>query len=327
MHAIVIPSFGPAEVLTAMEIDPPVPGPGEVAIQVARAGINYAEVLFRQGLVDVPLPFVPGIEVAGHVSALGQGVTGLRAGDTVAALTIVGGGGYGEVAVTDARLVARLPALDGPAELSSAAAAGANSTTALLAFEEVVRLRAGETVLVQAAAGGLGSQLGQAARLLGAGQVVGVVGSADKVAAAEAMGYDAVVLRAELDRSWRDLTGGRGFDVAVDPVGGVSRRQSFRTLATGGRLLAIGNASGADDELFGASELWLASLSVLGFNLRALAEHQPERVGAALRRAVAAVLDGRMKVAVEDITPDDVIEAHRRIERGSTTGKLVLALR
>jgi NADPH2:quinone reductase len=327
MRAIAIPSFGPAEVLTVMELDPPAPGPGQVAVRVARAGINYAEVLFRQGLVDVPLPFVPGIEVAGHVAALGQGVSGLSAGDPVAALTIVDGGGYGEVAVTDARLVAPLPAPAGPADLVSAAAAASNSTTALLALEEVAGLRAGETVLVEAAAGGLGSQVGQAARLLGAGLVVGVVGSAGKAAAAKTMGYDQVILREELASSWPGLTGGRGFDVAVDPVGGASRRRCFATLATGGRLLAIGNASGADDEPFGASELWLASQSVLGFNLRAAAQHQPERVGAALRRAVDAVLHGAMKVAVEVIGPGEVIEAHRRIERGSTTGKLVLALR
>src|SRR5262245_39599399 len=100
MTAITIPEFGPAEVLRAATLDIPEPGPGQVSIDVAYAGANFAEVLYRQGVVNVPLPFVPGIEVSGRIRALGPEVSGLSVGQPVAALTIVGSGGYAEVVVT-----------------------------------------------------------------------------------------------------------------------------------------------------------------------------------------------------------------------------------
>jgi NADPH2:quinone reductase len=128
---------------------------------VAHAGVNYAEVLYRRGAVDVDLPFVPGIEVSGHVRALGEGVSGLEVGQPVAALTIVDGGGYAEVAVTDARLVAPLPQAATGDELAVAAGVPSNTTTAFIVIGEIARMRAGEQVLVHAAAGGVGSQLGR----------------------------------------------------------------------------------------------------------------------------------------------------------------------
>ncbi|WP_245607184.1 quinone oxidoreductase family protein [Pseudonocardia spinosispora] len=156
-----IPHFGGAEVLEYAQVATPTPGPGEITLDVSHAGVNYAEILFRQGAVDVPLPFVPGIEATGRIRELGEGVSGLRVGERVAALTIVHGGGYGSVAVLDARLAVPLPE-DADPEL--AAAIPANSTTAWLVFEQVAQLRKGERVLVHAAAGGVGSQLGQVAR-------------------------------------------------------------------------------------------------------------------------------------------------------------------
>ena len=150
----------------------------------------------------------------------------------MAALTIVDGGGYAEVAVTDAALVAALPDGYRPEDLALAAATPSNSTTALV-FDEVARIRGGETVLVHAAAGGVGSQLGQAARLLGAAAVVGSVGSAAKIDAVRAFGYDEVIVRDQLADRVAALTDGAGFDVIVDPVGGPTRRASLDALASG----------------------------------------------------------------------------------------------
>jgi NADPH2:quinone reductase len=317
MRAVTIPRFGDAGVLTLADVPVPEPGPGQIAIDVAYAGLNYAEVLYRRGIADVPLPFVPGIEVSGHVRALGEGVRGPGVGQAVAALTIVDGGGYAEVVVTDARLVAQL---DGRAQrlpLSVAAGAPANSTTGLLVVERVARLRPGEAVLVHAAAGGAGSQVGQAARMLGAGRVVGTVGSAAKIEAARAFGYDEVVVRDELSD--------RGFDIVVDPVGGPAR--SLDALTLDGRLVVMGNASGADDVAFSANELWLAHKGVLGFNLAAFSAARPAEAGAALRRVLQAVGDGSMRVEIQDKLPlEDAAEGHRRIESGQTVGKTVLAV-
>jgi NADPH:quinone reductase len=269
---------------------------------------------------------VPGIEVAGHIRAVGDGVSGLAAGQPAAALTIVDSGGYAEVAVTDARLVAPLPDDADEQALARAASACSNTTTAILVMDQVARLQPSERVLVHAAAGGVGSQLGQAARLFGAGLVAGTVGSPAKLEAARALGYDHVLVRDQLAEEAGALTGGTGFDVVVDPVGGATRRASLDALALGGRLVVMGNASGASDVAFSANELWFSGKGVLGFNLAAFSAAHPDRAGRALRRAIDAVLAGRLRVDVRAVLPlSDAAEAHRRIESGGSTGKAMSA--
>ncbi|MEW9552842.1 zinc-binding alcohol dehydrogenase family protein [Nonomuraea sp. NPDC050783] len=315
MRAITIPAFGDADVLRLDEVTTPEPGPGQVAIDVAYAGANFAEILYRQGVVDVPLPFVPGIEVSGRIRALGPGVTHLRVGQQVAALTIVDSGGYAEVVTTSAELVAPLDGLD--LKPAVAAALPSNSTTAFLVLDRVARIEPGESVLVHAAAGGVGSQLGQAARLLGAGRVVGTVGSPGKIEAAREFGYDEVVLRDRAEQAGR-------FDVVVDMVGGPSRRASLDLLAPMGRMVVMGNASGAEDVGIPANELWFTNKTVSGFNLAAFSAAFPEQAGRALRRAVAAAARGELRVRVESLPLEQAAQAHRRIESGGSTGKLVL---
>lgn len=315
MRAVTIPEFGGPDVLTVADRPEPELGPGRVAIDVTHAGINYAEVLFRRGTVRVDLPYVPGIEVAGRVRAVGAGVTGLEPGTPVAALTMVDGGGYAEVAVTDARLVAPLSAEPTAVD----AATPSNTTTAFLALETVARMAEGDSVLVHAAAGGLGSQVGQVAKLLGAGRVVGTVGSPAKRDRALELGYDEVVLRSEVDGLAAE------FDLVVDPVGGPVRSRSLQLLRLGGRVLAVGNASDADDVTLGANELWFASTGVLGHNTGAWAAGRPDDVGQALRRAVEAVADGSVRVDLTATVPmDKVGAAHLDLEQGATTGKAVL---
>ncbi len=315
MRAITIPEFGPAEVLREATVNVPEPGPGQVAVDVAYAGVNFAEILYRQGVVGVPLPFVPGIEVSGHVRALGAEVQGLRVGQPVAALTIIDSGGYAEVVVTAADLV--VPLDERPLGLATAAALPSNSTTAFLVLDRVGRIEPGESVLVHAAAGGVGSQLGQVARLLGAGRVVGTVGSLEKIDTAKAFGYDEVILR---DR----LAAAGEFDIVVDMVGGPARRASLDRLAPMGRMVVMGNASSAEDVGLSANELWFTNKTVSGFNLAAFAAANPSRAGAALRRAVMAAANGDLRIHTETLPLRGVVEAHRRIESGSTTGKLVL---
>ncbi|MEV5574538.1 zinc-binding dehydrogenase [Spirillospora sp. NPDC052269] len=323
MKAITIPEFGDADVLRLDDVAVPEPGPGQVSIDVEYAGANFAEVLYRRGIADVPLPFVPGIEVSGRIRALGAGVDGLRVGEPVAALTIVNSGGYAEVAVTSADLVAPLNGLD----LAVAAAVPSNSTTAHLVLDRIARIAPGERVLVHAAAGGVGSQLVQVARLLGAGTVVGTVGSQAKADAVRELGVEHVLLRDELPGRVDELTGGAGFDIIADMVGGQARRTSLAALAPFGRLIAMGNASGADDVPVSPNELWISSKTVSGFNLAAFSALYPAEAGRALRRAVAAVASGDLRVQVEEMPLEKAAEAHRRIESGSTTGKLVLAVR
>ncbi|MCO5967610.1 quinone oxidoreductase family protein [Actinoallomurus soli] len=315
MKAVTIPEFGEAEVLRTDEVAVPEPGPGQVAIDVAYAGANFAEVLYRRGVVDVPLPFVPGIEVSGRIRAVGEGVEDLTVGRPVAALTIVDSGGYAEVVVTSADLVAPLDGLG--LGLDVAAALPSNSTTAFLVLDRVARIEPGQSVLVHAAAGGVGSQLGQAARLLGAGRVVGTVGGPAKIEVARGFGYDEVILRDRLAEAGE-------FDIVVDMVGGPARRAGLDRLAPMGRLVVMGNASGADDVGVPANELWFTNKTVSGFNLAAFSAVFPEEAGRALRRAVEAAAKGALRVQVEALPLERAAEAHRRIESGLTTGKLVL---
>lgn len=315
MKAVTIPEYGEAEVLRVDTLAVPAPGPGQVAIDVAYAGANFAEVLYRRGMVDVPLPFVPGIEVAGRIRAVGENVEELTVGQPVAALTIVDGGGYAAVAVTSADLVAPLDGLGISMEV--AAALPSNSTTAFLVLGQVASIEPGETVLVHAAAGGVGSQLGQVARLLGARRVVGTVGSPAKIDTARSFGYDDVILR---DR----LVDAGQFDIVVDMIGGPTRQASLDRLAPLGRLVVMGNASDAEDVGISANELWLTNKTVSGFNLAAFSVAYPKDVGRALRRAVAAAATGTLRVRVETLPLERAADAHRRIESGETTGKLVL---
>ncbi|WP_306192852.1 zinc-binding dehydrogenase [Streptomyces sp. MK5] len=317
MKAVTIPEFGGADVLRVAGRPVPEPGPGQVAVDVAYAGANFAEILYRRGVVDVPLPFVPGIEVSGRVRAVGEGVEHLAVGQPVAALTIVDSGGYAQVAVTSADLVAPLDGLG--LSMDVAAAVPSNSTTAFLVLDRVARIEPGQSVLVLAAAGGVGSQLGQVARLLGAGRVVGAVGSAAKIDTAKSFGYDEVILR---DR----LADAGQFDIVVDMVGGPARRAGLDRLAPMGRLVVMGNASGAEDVGVPANELWFTNKTLSGFNLAAFSAAFPDETGRALRRAVAAAASGELRVQVETLRLERAAEAHRRIESGTTTGKLVLAV-
>ena len=317
MKAMQIVSFdGPAG-LRYQDAPAPEPGPGQIAVDVDYAGVGYVEALFAEGFVPLDLPWTPGLEVTGRVRALGEGVGGYRVGDTVVALTITGGGGYGQVAVAQAELVTPLPAGLDPV---LAAAVPANSTTALVALEEIAHLRRGESVLVHAAAGGLGSQVGQVARLLGAGRVVGVTRSEAKRQEILDLGYDEAWLTEELD----DVEPAQ-FDVVADPVAGPARLRSLDLLRTGGRLLALGDASQAQDQQVSTTPLWLRGIGVIGFNLGAFSRANPALVGGHLRRAVELVASGELRVHVTDRLPiQEAAQAVTAVRAGTTTGKIVL---
>lgn len=317
MKAIHITSYTGADGLSYGDFPEPIPGPGSVSINVEFAGANYVEALFADGLVKNALPWVPGIEASGRVRAVGEGVTGITIGERVAALTINGGGGYGQIAVTNAALVAPIPP---GMDAGYAAVVPSNTTTALIVLERFARLQPGEHVLVHAAAGGLGSQFGQIARLLGAGRIVGVVGSESKRQAALDLGFDEVWLRSEIGSK-----DGRQFDVIADPVAGPSRGTSIGLLRLGGRLLAIGDAAQAGDQPISSNALWFSGTSVIGFNLGALAAENPGLVGAYFRRALAMVASGEVVVQVSERTP--IRETPRIIAAlrdGRTVGKTIL---
>ncbi|MGA4840319.1 quinone oxidoreductase family protein [Streptomyces sp. G45] len=319
MRTVQFAEFGGPEVLRTVDADTPAPGPGQAAIDVAYTGVNFADLKARAEGYRVPgLPFVPGLEVSGRVRALGAGVTGLAVGQEVTALTA--GGAYAEVAVADAATVFPVPAGIG---LRTAATLPTVLPTAHALLHEVGRLRAGETVLVQGAAGGVGTVLGQLAKAAGA-RALGVVSSPAKARYARQYGYDEVFV-GDFAAGARAATGGRGVDLALDPVGGETFRASLDALATFGRLVSYGNASAAEPWRVGQAELFPGTRSVAGFSILTLAKEDPGALRALAERAFRLVADGTVTLPVTaEFALEEAARAHALLGGRTTTGKLLL---
>ncbi|MGW6566626.1 quinone oxidoreductase family protein [Streptomyces sp. NPDC054975] len=322
MRAIEIQQYGGPDVLRPVETDAPEPGPGQVGIDVAYAGVNFADLKARaEGYRVAALPFRPGLEVSGRVRALGAGVEGLTLGQQVCALTA--GGGYAEVAVADATTVFPLPA---GVDLRTAATLPTVLPTAYALVHTVGRLQAGESVLVQGAAGGIGTVVGQLAKAAGAGSLYGVVSSEAKAEYARAHGYDEVFV-GDFEKAVREATAGRGVDLALDPVGGETFRAALASLAVYGRLVSFGNASSAEPWSVGQPELYPTGVSVAGFSILSLATTAPAALRTLAERAFTTVADGTVTLPVTaEFALADAAEAHRLMGTRTSTGKLLLAV-
>lgn len=235
----------PREVMRLRELaGPPGPGPGQVRVRVRAAAVNFPDALMVRGHYQVrpPLPFTPGVELCGVVDALGEGVTGLAPGDRVIGNPVLPGGAFAEYALLEAAAVFAAPdALDD----AQAAALHIGYQTAWFALHRRAALRPGETLLVHAAAGGVGSAAVQLGKAAGA-RVIGVAGGAAKAAAARELGADLVVDRTAEDfvAVVKEATGGLGADVVFDPVGGDAYTGSTKCVAFEGRIVVVGFAAG-----------------------------------------------------------------------------------
>ncbi|MER6714936.1 zinc-binding dehydrogenase [Streptomyces sp. NPDC000877] len=323
MRAVEFEEYGDPEVLKVVETQVPEPGPGQVAIDAAYAGVNFADLKARaEGYRVQSLPYRPGLEVSGRVRAVGAGVEGLHPGQDVAAL--VGSGAYAEVVVADTATVFPLPeGLD----LRTAATLPTVVPTAHALLHEVGRLNAGESVLVHGAAGGVGTVAGQLARAAGAGAVYGVVSSAAKAGHALEHSYDEVFTTGTFDDDVRRATGGRGVDLVLDPIGGETLRRGLGVLAEFGRLVSFGNASGAEPWRVGQPELYPQGRSVAGFSILALAQSAPQALRALAERAFRKVTDGTVRLPVTaEFALSEAAEAHRLMGGRTSTGKLLLRI-
>ncbi|MEU1184016.1 zinc-binding dehydrogenase [Streptomyces sp. NPDC005820] len=321
MRAIEFQTYGAPEVLEIVQVDTPEPGPGQVTVDVAYAGVNFADLKARaEGYRVQSLPFRPGLEVSGRIRATGAGVEGLHPGQAVAAL--VDSGAYAEVVVAGTATVFPLPqGLD----LRTAATLPIVVPTAHALLHEVGRLRAGESVLVHGAAGGIGTVAGQLARAAGAGAVYGVVSSTGKADHALKHGYDEVFTSDTFPDDVRRATDGRGVDLVLDPVGGDTLRRGLDSLAVFGRLVSFGNAGGEAPWQVGQPELYAQGRSVGGFSILALAQTAPEALRALAERAFRTVADGTVTLPITAEFPlAEAVEAHRLMGGRGSTGKLLL---
>jgi NADPH2:quinone reductase len=240
MDAIVVREFGGPEVLVAAEVPLPEPGPGQVRVALAATGVNFVEVYHREGRVDRPLPFIPGTEGAGTVSAVGAGVDGVRVGDRVASVDLAGS--YAAEALVAADRVVALPA---GLDAEFAAAALLQGLTAHYLLHDSYAVRPGDTVLVHAAAGGMGLLLTQLVSRLGA-TVIGTVSTSDKERLAREAGAAEVIRYTERDivEEVRRITGGAGVAAVYDGVGRDTFDASLDSLRPRGTLVLYGAASG-----------------------------------------------------------------------------------
>ncbi|MER5197285.1 quinone oxidoreductase family protein [Streptomyces sp. NPDC002755] len=330
MRAVGFRVNGGTEVLEEFDLPEPVPTAGQVAVRVAFAGVNFAEIQHRRGEFGSPDGpggvDIPGLEVAGTVMALGTGVTGLEVGEPIAAY-LPAFGGYAEVAVADIRFVRSLRTEAGEADPAQAAGLPCVYPTAFGVLKDAGRLRDGEDVLIHSAAGGVGSAAVQLARESGAGRVYGTVGSVEKIPYAAELGYDEVFLREGFAERLTEVTGGRGVDLVLDPVGGPIREQSLSVLAPFGRVVVYGDLGRHEQWTASVRDLWKGNQTIAGFNIGDVARRAPERIGEYLAEALQLLAAGRIRPGVTEILPlAEAAKAHRLLETGAGRGKFLLSL-
>lgn len=322
MRAIRIPAHGGPEVLESAELDQPAPQSGELLVEVAAAGVNFIDTYQRSGLYSVPLPFTPGVEGAGTVREVGPDVTEFSPGDRVA--WVMSPGGYAERAAVPARNAVRIP--DGVEE-RTAAAAMLQGMTAHFLVASTHPVRAGETALVHAAAGGVGLLLTQLIKARG-GNVIGTVSTAEKERLARAAGADEIIRYTEADvaEEVRDLTDGRGVDVAYDGVGKDTFDGSLAVLRPRGTLALFGASSGPvppvdPQRLNSAGSVFLTRPSLAHHILSR--EELDWRAG----EIFAAIKSAELDVRIGGTYPlDQARQAHEDLEGRRSTGKLLLHL-
>lgn len=322
MHAATVAATGGPEVLEYAEVAVPEPGPGQVLVRVAAAGVNFIDIYFRSGVYPGQLPMVLGLEGAGVVEALGEGVTGFAAGDHVA-WSDGNRGAYAEFDVVAAGRLVRVPP---GVELETAAAAMLQGMTAHYLVNSTWPLEAGQTALVHAAAGGVGLLLTQLAKAKGA-RVIGTTSTEAKEKQAREAGADEVIRYTEVDdlaAEVRALTGGKGVDVVYDGVGASTFRASLGSLRPRGLLALFGGASGQVppfdlQELNQGGSLFVTRPSLVHYI--ATREELEWRSGEIL----AAVADGSLKINIGARYPlGQAAEAHTALAGRQTTGKVVL---
>ncbi len=323
MRAVTVPHAGGPDALVPSTVPDPVPGPGQVLVDVAAAGVNRADLLQRAGHYPSPpgAPEWPGLEVSGTVAALGPGVTGWSVGDAVCAL--LGGGGYAERVAVDAGHVLPVPR---GVDVVDAAGLPEAVCTAWSNLVDVGRLRAGERVLVHGGSGGVGSVAIQIAAALGA-VVLTTAGGPERAARCRDLGAAVAIDHRDDDvpAAVRAATGGAGVDVVLDVLGAGALDSNLRLLATEGRLVVIGLQRGRRAEL-DLALLLQRRASVAGTTLRSRPAEQKAALVAAVGEHVwPMVADGRVRPVVHARLPlDRAADAHRMLDSGEVFGKLLL---
>ncbi|TYB49848.1 zinc-binding dehydrogenase [Actinomadura chibensis] len=327
MRAVVLHEFGSPDVLRPERIPVPAPGPGQVLVKVEAVGVGYAQTQMRGDRFPAPmwspsLPLVLGGDVVGEVVRLGPGVPGTaRVGARVGAYTLLGA--YAEYVAVDA--AALLPV---PAELDAAVATAIPAPGPIAAGTlDAARFRPGESVLVHAAAGGIGHLSVQLARRKGAGLVIGTAGGPARAGFAAELGADVAVDRhaGPWDDQVRAATGGAGVDVILDSAGGRTLLEGIDLLAPRGRLVFYGSSGGGRDVPDVPLLKLLGMRSVTGFTLSGWRAARPKQFHAEHVELASALLSEEVRHEIGATLPlSEAAEAHRLVESGMCPGRVVL---
>jgi NADPH:quinone reductase len=323
MRIVQVDQFGPPEVLTLAEQEEPQAGPGQVVIAIEATGIGFGETLIRAGKYPYPLPFVPGWEVGGRVIKVGPNVDQSLLGELVVARSMAGGG-YAEQIAVDTSNVFPIPA-----GLSVEQAVGvflAGQTAVCL--QKAMGIKAGDTVLITAAAGGVGSLLIQLAKTAGASTVIGAARGKAKLDVVSRLGANAAIDYSE--DNWveqvREVTGGKGADIVLDSVGGAIGRQAFEATANGHGRIGIYGASYGEAitiETLALARRGVTVVGALGIAIAMMEQEQVMRANVDFVLAEAAA--GRLTAIIGQTYPlERAAEAHAALETRRTIGKTLL---
>lgn len=312
----------PHQVMGLADFPVPQPGPGQLLVRVLGAAANFPDVLMCRGLYQVkpPLPFTPGVELCGEIVELGDNVTGFAAGERVIGLSVLPSGGFAEFAIMDTDTAFPAP---GALDDAEAAAFYIGYQTGWFALHRRAQLQAGETLLVHAAAGGVGSaavQLGKAAGAL----VIGVVGGPEKVKVARRLGADVVVDRHSEDfvEVVKQVTDGRGANVVYDPVGGDAYQRSTKCVAFEGRILVVGFAGGQIQSA-ALNHALVKNYSIVGLHWGLYAKKDPRMVRHCHDELSRLATAGAAKPLIsERLALDDVADGLQRLANGTTVGRV-----
>ncbi|EJQ49829.1 quinone oxidoreductase [Bacillus wiedmannii] len=324
MKAIIVTSFGGPEVMKYTDVDMPDISEDQVLIRVVATSINFADIKSRYGKKgNKALPFIPGIDAAGVVERVGSHVKNIYPGQRVIAFPQ--DGSYAEYVVANENLTFALPH---EVDFQTAAACPIVSFTSYNLLANVARLQQGESVLIHAAAGGIGTTAIQIAKLLGAGTVIGTVGNESKIKIALDAGADYVICRQDVDfvEKVNELTNGEGVDVILDSISGTVSERSLKCLAYYGRLVHFGNASGEIGN-FQTKDLHASCRSILGFSFGTTRKKRPELLQKTANEVFRYLRDGRLKMkAAKSFPLQDAGKAHEWVESRKSTGKVILTV-
>lgn len=322
MKIIKFDEFGGPEVLQFVEVERPDFSDREVLIEVKAIGINYADTARREGkyVVRTELPYIPGSEVAGVIVKKGDDVTNFNIGDSVVAL--IGSAGYAEYAAVNENVLTKIP--EG-VDFDQAVALPLQGLSAYHILKTMGRIEPGETVLVHAAAGGVGAIAVQLARIFGAGKIIATASTEEKLFHAQKMGATHLVNYTE--QGWvekiKTLTDGKGVDLALEMVGGDVFNQTLTCLAPFGRLVVFGAASG-EQSSFHPAQLMRKNQSVIGFFLPQIMRY-PELFQKSFGELLEYMKNGELVLTIGGTYPlADAAKAHRSLQGRKTIGKLVL---